>query len=83
MKFQKFIGFVLAIFEAGEIKHVDHDQGHQKTTCISEKYYPNLANGFVVKLYKGIGPALWRPCFFRYHHEFKKFAREPTKDYLR
>jgi len=58
------------------------DQGHPKTTCISEKYYSNLANGFVEKIYKEIGPIPWRPCFFRYHHEFKKLAREPTKDYL-
>ena len=27
--------------------NVDQDQGHPKTTCISEKYYSNLANGFV------------------------------------
>ena len=39
MKFKKLIGFVLAIFEAGEIKHannVDHNQGYPKTTCIFE-----------------------------------------------
>ena len=31
--------------------NVDHDQGHPKTTCISEKYYSNLANGFVEKIF--------------------------------
>ena len=51
MKFQKLIGFVLAIFEAGEIQqtmlNMIADQGHPQIKCISEKHYSNLANGFV------------------------------------
>ena len=51
MKFQKLIGFVLAIFEAGEIQQTMQtmvtNQGHPQTKCISEKHFSNLANGFV------------------------------------
>jgi len=34
------------------------------TQSLHEKYYSNLANGFVEKIYKAIGPTPWLPCFF-------------------